>query len=60
MTEITTWSVGRRDSIVDALARAVAAWGDEPFLEFSGTRYTYRDFDRLSNAQAHVLAEHRI
>jgi crotonobetaine/carnitine-CoA ligase len=57
MEEIATWSPGRTDTVVAALARAVAAWGDEPFLEFSGTRYTYRQFDHLSNAQAHVLAD---
>jgi crotonobetaine/carnitine-CoA ligase len=57
MQQVSAWSLGRRDTVIDALTQAVAAWGDELFLEFSGTRYTYRELDRLSNAQAHALAE---
>ncbi|MDX1505943.1 MAG: ATP-dependent acyl-CoA ligase [Spongiibacter sp.] len=52
-----TWSVGTRDTVIDALDRAVAAHPDRVLLDFSGDLYTYGEVDRLSNAMAHSLAD---
>ena len=52
-----TWSVGARDTVIDALDRAVAAHPDRVLLDFSGELYTYAEVDRLSNAMAHSLAD---
>jgi carnitine-CoA ligase len=57
MSQIANSPSWQRDSIIGALDRAVAQWGEYPFLEFSGAVYSYREFDRLSNCLAHFLRE---
>ena len=51
------WSVGERDTVIDALDRAVAAHPDRVLLDFSGELFTYAEVDRLSNAMAHSLSD---
>ena len=51
-----SWRPGQRDTPVAALARAVAAHPHKLFLDFSGERYSYAQFDALSNRMAHALA----
>ncbi|MFF2847647.1 AMP-binding protein [Streptomyces sp. NPDC058001] len=58
-TADSTCAPGRarpRTTVLEALERAVAAGGDDDFLEFTGTRYTFREVDRLSTRFAHALA----
>lgn len=53
----TKWTPTRPDTVLHALARAVEAAPDVPFLRFSGgEEYTFRDLDRLTTAMAHALA----
>jgi crotonobetaine/carnitine-CoA ligase len=47
---------GPRDTIVHAIARAVAAYPDEVFIDIGGEQHTYRDIDRRSTCLAHSLA----
>lgn len=49
------WNPGPRDTPVAALARAVATHPDKIFLDFSGEKTSYAEFDRLSNRMAHAL-----
>ncbi|WP_296261281.1 MULTISPECIES: ATP-dependent acyl-CoA ligase [unclassified Pseudomonas] len=51
------WTVGERDTVISALERAVARAPDKVLLDFSGTLYTYREVDQLSNRMAHALAD---
>lgn len=59
MTQMTLnkpgWTPGQRDSPVAALARAVAAHPHKVFLDFSGDKTTYAEFDALSNRMARAL-----
>jgi crotonobetaine/carnitine-CoA ligase len=49
------WTPGQRDTPVAALARAVAAHPHKVFLDFSGDKTTYAEFDALSNRMARAL-----
>lgn len=51
------WRTGPRDTPVAALRRAVEAHPDKVFLDFSGEKHTYGEFDRTSNRFAHVLKD---
>jgi len=51
------WRMGPRDTPVAALARAVAAHPDKLFLDFSGERYSYAEFDRITNCLGHALED---
>ena len=51
-----TWNVGRQDTVIDALARAVAAHPERVMLDFSGDLYTYAQVDALSTRMAHAFA----
>lgn len=59
MTQVTLnkpgWTPGQRDTPVAALARAVAAHPHKVFLDFSGDKTTYAEFDALSNRMARAL-----
>lgn len=59
MTQMTLnkpgWTPGQRDTPVAALARAVAAYPHKVFLDFSGDKTTYAEFDALSNRMARAL-----
>src|SRR5205814_8529281 len=44
------------DTILDALARDVAARGAHPFVVHEGRRVTYAELDRLSSRAARALA----
>lgn len=50
-----TWSVGDRDTVIAALARAVQAHPERVLLDFSGKLFTYGEVDRLSTRLAHAL-----
>jgi crotonobetaine/carnitine-CoA ligase len=50
-----SWSVGERDTVIDALDRAVTRSPDKILLDFSGELYTYREVDLLSTRMAHAL-----
>jgi crotonobetaine/carnitine-CoA ligase len=52
-----TWSLGQRDTVIDALARAVARAPQSVLLDVGGERLTYQDVDRLSTCLAHSLAD---
>lgn len=49
------WKTGEQDTMIDALARAVARWPDRPWLDFVGEKFTFADIDRLSTRFANVL-----
>ncbi|MDH6291277.1 AMP-binding protein [Rhodococcus opacus] len=49
-------TVHTTDTVLDALARAVAAAPNQVFLDFDGDLYTFGDVDRLTNAFAHELS----
>ena len=51
------WSLGERDTVIDALDRAVANHADRVFLDFSGDLYTFEEVDKLSNRMAHALQD---
>lgn len=51
------WALGERDTVICALERAVARAPEKVLLDFTGTLYTYREVDQLSNRMAHALAE---
>ncbi len=55
MTQQHQWSSGTMDTILDALHRAVAAWGDQQFLDFLGQTFTYRELDLVSNRLGNAL-----
>lgn len=55
MTNSPNWSVGPRDTPVAALRRAAAAHPDKTFLDFSGEKTSYGEFDKLSNRLARSL-----
>ncbi|MBD1555044.1 ATP-dependent acyl-CoA ligase [Pseudomonas typographi] len=49
------WAVGERDTVIDALDRAVARSPGKVLLDFSGELYTYKEVDLLSTRMAHAL-----
>jgi crotonobetaine/carnitine-CoA ligase len=51
-----TYRPGTRDTVVHALARAVAQNSDRTFVDLAGTHFSYCEIDRLSNRLAHSLA----
>lgn len=51
-----TWAVGERDTVIEALDRAVARHPDKILLDFSGELYTYSEVDLLSTKMANSLA----
>ena len=51
-----TWAVGERDTVIDALERAVARHPERTLLDFSGELYTYEEVDSLSTKMANALA----
>ncbi|NNC38717.1 MAG: ATP-dependent acyl-CoA ligase [Acidimicrobiales bacterium] len=50
------WSLGEQDTVIDALARAVAAYPDKTVLDFSGETYSYAEIDLITTRFAHALA----
>jgi crotonobetaine/carnitine-CoA ligase len=56
MASTDRWGTGRRDTVIAALQRAVAAHADRIMLDFGGRTYTYGEVDRLSTAFGHALA----
>ena len=50
-----TWSIGQRDTVIDALERAVAKHPDRILLDFGGEFFSYGDVDRLSTRLANAL-----
>src|ERR1700761_5612803 len=50
-----TWSVGQRDTVIDALDRAVARHPDRILLDIGGQFFSYGDIDRLSTRLANSL-----
>jgi crotonobetaine/carnitine-CoA ligase len=52
-----TWVVGQRDTVIDALDRAVAKHPARILLDIGGEFFSYGDIDRLSNRLANSLAK---
>jgi carnitine-CoA ligase len=52
-----TWSVGQRDTVIDALDRAVGKRPQRILLDVGGELFSYADVDRLSTRLANALAE---
>jgi carnitine-CoA ligase len=52
-----TWSVGRRDTVIDALDRAVANHPDRILLDIGGEFFSYGEVDRLSTRLANALTK---
>ena len=50
------WSPDVRETVTQILARAVANYPDNTWLDFQGETYTYADMDRRSTRLAHGLA----
>lgn len=51
------WHFGQRDTLVDALLRAVEQWPDAIYLDAcDGVLHSFAEFDRLTNRYAHGLA----
>ncbi|RKI21154.1 ATP-dependent acyl-CoA ligase, partial [Corallococcus sp. AB004] len=53
---IDPWGTGKRDTVIAALDRAIAAHPDRIMLDFGGQTFSYGDIDRLSTAFARELA----
>jgi crotonobetaine/carnitine-CoA ligase len=51
-----TWSVGQRDTVIDALDRAVAKHPQRILLDIGGKLFSYVEVDRLSTRMANALA----
>jgi carnitine-CoA ligase len=49
------WSVGEQDTINDVLRRASRQYGDKPFLDFLGERYSFADIDHRACQLANGL-----
>jgi len=49
------WTFEGQDTITAALARAVVACPNRTFVNFFDEKYTYREFDRITNSVAHGL-----
>jgi carnitine-CoA ligase len=52
-----TWAEGQRDTVIDALDRAVAKHPDRVLLDIGGECFSYGDIDRLSTRLANSLAK---
>jgi carnitine-CoA ligase len=52
-----TWSIGQRDTVIDALDRAVAKHPQRILLDIGGELFSYVDVDRLSTRLANALAQ---
>jgi crotonobetaine/carnitine-CoA ligase len=52
---MTSWHKGKQETVTGAFATAVAEHADKLFVDFSGERRTYVEFDRDSTAFAHGL-----
>ena len=52
-----TWSVGQRDTVIDALDRAVAKHPERILLDIAGRFWSYGDIDRLSTRFANALGK---
>jgi crotonobetaine/carnitine-CoA ligase len=52
-----TWVVGQRDTVIDALDRAVAKHPDRILLDIGGEFFSYGDINRLSTRLANSLAK---
>src|ERR1700689_4435329 len=50
-----TWIEGKRDTVIDALDRAVARHPDRILLDIGGEFFSYGDIDRLSTRLANAL-----
>jgi len=55
MTMNNIWNAGVQDTTVDVLRRAVAKWGDRPFLDILGEQCTFAQLDTESTHIAHGL-----
>ena len=49
------WKVGTQETIDLVLRRAIANFGDKPFIECLGEEYTYAEFGRAANRVANGL-----
>jgi crotonobetaine/carnitine-CoA ligase len=52
-----TWSLGQRDTVIDALDRAVAAHPQRILLDIGGEQFSYLEIDRLSTRLAHTFSD---
>jgi len=52
-----TWSVGQRDTVIDALDRAVAKHPTRILLDIGGELFSYGDVDQLSTRLANAMAD---
>lgn len=50
-----TWNLGERDTVINALDRAVARHPDRVLLDFGGALSSYAQVDQLSTRMAHAL-----
>jgi crotonobetaine/carnitine-CoA ligase len=50
----------QRDTVIDALARAVAAAPDRTFLDFEGEKHTFAQFDAMARRLAAAFRSHGI
>ena len=49
MTKNNIWNAGTQDTTVDVLRRAVAKWGDKPFLDILGDQCTFRQLEEYAS-----------
>jgi carnitine-CoA ligase len=52
-----TWSEGQRDTVIDALDRAVAKHPERVLLDIAGKLFSYADIDQLSTRFANALGK---
>ncbi|KCZ45758.1 ATP-dependent acyl-CoA ligase [Hyphomonas sp. CY54-11-8] len=50
------WSLGERDTVIDALQRAVAKTPDKVLADFEGETYSYLEVESRATRFAHMLA----
>jgi carnitine-CoA ligase len=50
------WSIGERDTIIDALARAVERTPEKVLADFEGDTFTYLEVERRATRFAHALS----
>jgi carnitine-CoA ligase len=51
----SSWTLGEQDTVIHALARAVAKGPDRVLFDFAGDLYTYREVDLLTNRLANAF-----
>jgi crotonobetaine/carnitine-CoA ligase len=56
LTERASFQRGPRDTVVQALGRAIEKYPHRVFIDLAGTQYSYGEIDRLSTRLAHQLA----